>query len=303
MQVFYPKSQREEAQEIIRTRDFPITWTESDEAEGFTGGVFSHCVQGAPVEPVQQDGKNVGAIYKDQLATYCYLADVRGGEGTEAEQTERVLERLDNYLHQAGMTFSNVLRTWFYNRDILAWYDDFNRVRTDYFNKHDIFKRFIPASTGIGANNPFDAAIVASAFGIQSDLEGFSQRPVDSPLQCSATAYGSSFSRAVLSEAPDHRRLTISGTASIDPSGKTAHVGNLSAQIDLTLEVVEAILKSEGFSWEDTVRGIAYFRNAQDAKAMKDSATSHKIPVIPTVNVVCRDDLLYELEINALQAK
>ena len=64
---------------------------------------------------------------------------------------------------------------------------------------------------------------------------------------------------------PDHRRLYVSGTASIEPSGKTAHIGDPAKQISLTMEVVAAILESRRMTWADVSRAIAYFKDIKDA--------------------------------------
>ena len=72
---------------------------------------------------------------------------------------------------------------------------------------------------------------------------GMPAAAVPSPLQCPALDYGSSFSRAVELVAGDHRRLFVSGTASISPEGHTLHVGDVDAQVARTMEVVEAMLE------------------------------------------------------------
>ncbi len=204
------------------------------------------------------------------------------------------------------MDFSRVLRTWFYNDDILGWYADFNRVRTAFFKDHGVFDGLVPASTGIGARNPFGAALTASLIAVKpknTDVKSFA---VPSPLQCPALEYGSSFSRAVEYTAPDHRRLWISGTASIEPGGATVHLGDVVGQVKLTMEVVEAILTSRNMSWTDVSRGLAYARYADQAGAFSDYCRTRPLPDFPvmlTNNVVCRDDLLFEIEVDAMQAR
>ena len=126
---------------------------------------------------------------------------------------------------------------------------------------------------------------------------------IDSPLQGSATEYGSSFSRAVEVDLGDHRRLTISGTASIAPAGETVHVGDVTAQVELTMKVVRAILNSRGMDWAHVTRGVAYFRQPADMGSYLRWCQTNKVqnmPVIVTHHTVCRDDLLYEIEIDAV---
>ncbi len=101
---------------------------------------------------------------------------------------------------------------------------------------------------------------------------------------------------------PGYRWLTISGTASIDPAGNTAHLGDTARQIDLTLEVVHAILASRGMGWSDISRSVAYFREACDACLLNERLTRAGIPAFPAIPCrmdICRDDLLFELEADA----
>ena len=38
----------------------------------------------------------------------------------------------------AGMSFGNVMRTWFYLDRILEWYHEFNHVRTAFFRERKV---------------------------------------------------------------------------------------------------------------------------------------------------------------------
>jgi enamine deaminase RidA (YjgF/YER057c/UK114 family) len=127
---------------------------------------------------------------------------------------------------------------------------------------------------------------------------------VASPLQCPALQYGSSFSRAVEVSLADRRFLSISGTASIAPDGKTAHPGDVRAQIDLTMRVVAAILESRRMNWQSVASSIAYCRHAADAPVFREWLVAHglaDLPVLLTENDICRDDLLFEFEAAAVQ--
>jgi enamine deaminase RidA (YjgF/YER057c/UK114 family) len=101
---------------------------------------------------------------------------------------------------------------------------------------------------------------------------------------------------------PGSRAVLVSGTASIDPEGVTAHLGDVDAQIAFTIEVVEAILKSRNLDFQDVTRGNAYFKDSEGALTFKEHATRHGLPVsrlVVSQNDVCREDLLFELEVDA----
>jgi len=70
-------------------------------------------------------------------------------------------------LVQGGIKFSDVIRTWFYNDDILRWYGDFNQVRSKYLNRNKVFEGSIPAITGMEGRNHSGSALVIGFLVIQ----------------------------------------------------------------------------------------------------------------------------------------
>jgi len=285
---------------------WPITWLESEASpcDAPAGMEMQAITDGAlPIRALRMHDRVVGSTWEDSHAYHCYLGDLRDEDtGRPApEQARRVLEDMVDALAQAGMTFRHVYRTWFRNRDILAWYRDFNQVRTEFFNQHKVFEGVLPASTGISAANPCGAALVAGLWAMKPKHADTRACVVNSPLQDSACRYGSSFSRAVEVDRGDLRHLTISGTASIGPDGKTMHVGDIHAQVDQTMRVVRAILNSRHMDWPDVVRSLVYYRHPTDIGAYARWAAKQRVvlPVIELNHTVCRDDLLYEIEVAA----
>ena len=127
-------------------------------------------------------------------------------------------------------------------------------------------------------------------------------KEIGSPLQCPAPAYGSAFSRAMEINSGGWRRLLVSGTASIFPGGETAWVGNAKKQVDLSMEVVGAILQSRGMNFHDVTRATAYFQHPSFKPyfdAWLDARDLRHLPVVPTHSVICRGDLLFEIELDA----
>ena len=97
-------------------------------------------------------------------------------------------------------------------------------------------------------------------------------------------------------------RLFISGTASISPDGRTLWPEDARKQVAQTMQVVEAILQSRGFSFSDLTRATAYFKHCADVRAFTDWCASDgrfSLPVVFANCDVCRDDLLFELEADA----
>lgn len=267
----------------------------------------SVCLQalnGTQPTPIRIGKRIVGVTYEDAYARYCLLGNLQPEETdvSRGDQTTQTFELMETALDRAGMDFSNVVRTWFYLDRILDWYDEFNVARSRFFKERGVFDRLVPASTGVGLGNPTRCALMAEAFAVKPKDPRVLIQAVPSPLQCPALAYGSSFSRAVEIAAPDHKRLLISGTASIAADGSNAHLGDVKAQIVFTLQVVEAILKSRGMDWSHTSRAVAYFKRAEDMGALA-SLTDNALQGLPMAVVhadVCRDELLFELELDAI---
>ena len=272
------------------------------------GGMQLWAVSGTPVKPVVLNGRVVGRVFEDEHAEYCYLGNVVADhlDADNYTQTVETYENMKKALQQVGMEFHHIARTWVYLHDLLKWYDVFNRARTDFFKANGVFEHMVPASTGIGACLPSPAAIVCGALAVKPKSNAVKVFAVASPMQCPALDYRSSFSRAVEIDTPDYRQLLISGTASIEPGGKTVHLDDIDKQIDLTIQVMDAIIESRGLDWTHCSRAIAYYKEPAYMDRFLEYWRSTQRPYLPLVNIhadVCRDDLLFEIEADYLKAK
>ena len=287
-----------------------LTLLRGDGAPGGAGFLAAQVFSVEGVEPgtVSLDGKPVGFLYEDDTASFCRLRGVTSDDPTLSpkEQTARTFERVSRALESAGFAFSDVVRTWCYLDGLLEWYGEFNAARNAFFESEGVFEGLVPASTGIGAGNVFGTALVVDVLAARPKNGVVGIRSVESPMQNPALDYKSSFSRAVEIEVPGCRSLLVSGTASIDGGGKSVRLGDLHGQIELTLDVLEALLESRGMSWKDAFRGIAYFKNAADLGELEPIMRRRKIPEFSLISVpaaVCRDELLFELELDAVKTE
>lgn len=268
-------------------------------------GIYIHAVTGGSATPLWLGGHMIGTEFTDQYVRYLLIDNLLPeAQLTKNAQTRQLFERMEDSLLGKKMTFDNVVRTWLYLDNILDWYTTFNLTRDSFFKKRDVFKRLVPASTGVGGSNNAGVAIQASVLAAEALTEETTIQVVPSPLQCPALDYGSSFSRAVEIKTPETRRLYISGTASIDEDGPTLHTGDVDRQIAYTMDVVHAILTSRDMDWCDLVRGVAYFKHKTDFDRLSAYCKTHNLPDMPigcVQNDVCRDDLLFELEADAIK--
>ncbi len=305
--------------------DVPVTWVEGASCDGHAlAGLQIQAVTGTEVRlataersigraPRSSIAERAGAsatarVWRSGGATHCVLSGLAPARtnASPARQAAQLFCAIQTGLAEAGMEMKHVARTWFYLDDILSWYGEFNRVRNDFFDQHGISAANMPASTGVCGRNPAGAALTAAVWAVRPDDPAAElARTVASPGQCPAPDYGSAFSRAVEITANGFRQLLISGTASIAPGGKTCHVGDVEAQIDRTMEVIEGVLASRQMSLADTSRAVAYFKFAKDAAVFSKWLKQRGVKRLPLLNVccdICRPDLLFELELDALQA-
>ncbi len=270
---------------------------------GAPGGIQIAALSGANATPLYGERRLIGWHFEDSDAKYCLLGAVHPSDPSAppGHQTFDVLCAIRNALESVGMEFRHVARTWFYNDRILDWYAEFNRARIAFYQQHGV--SLPPASTGIGVANAGGGALAARAIAVMPKTDRVTVRRVESPLQCEASKYGSLFSRAVEIADPAARLLFVSGTASINLGGMTARSGDAMGQIEKTMEVVEALLAHHGTGLSDVTRAIAYFRDREHIPLWRQYCDSRRLPPLPVILTectICRDELLFEIELDAV---
>lgn len=124
-----------------------------------------------------------------------------------------------------------------------------------------------------------------------------------------AYAKPSSFSRGMRIELNGLTILLISGTASIDETGRSIHIGDFRAQASRTFANITALLASEGGTWHDIVRTSCYLRDIdRDYEAFNEERTAffreQELDPLPASTGIqaklCRPELLVEIEAIAM---
>jgi len=297
---FYENENKILAEKYFQSLSWPVTVIKQD---GNTWGTIITAIKSDKLETIYKNNIVIGKVFQDKYADYCYLGGLANYTKKDAKSLFQIIE---SELNRIDMNFTNVARTWFYLNDLISWYDEFNKDRSDHFEAANVLKNMIPASTGISASNNENSNLLSSVFSIKSKDDNIKIYTVVSPLQCPALDYKSSFSRAVEIDHPDYRQLIISGTASIDPEGNTAHIGDIYKQISLTMEVVKAILNSRNMIWENVTKGIVYFKDIENIKTFNDYCENNNINELPLAMLkadICREELLFEIEMDAVVIK
>jgi len=145
-----------------------------------------------------------------------------------------------------------------------------------------------------------------------SAASSLSQHAITSPnVLCEAYDYPipSSFSRGMRVDLPCASIIYISGTASVDEHGNTAHPGDLAAQVRRTYRNITELLRSEGATWHHVVRTTCYLRDiGRDYDEFNRLRTEfyreQRLDPLPASTGIeahlCREDLLVEIEAIAM---
>lgn len=283
----------------------PVTWISQPDKETVYPLSFQvHAVSGIQVQPLIFENKKLGCRFSDTHADYAQLHILpENNNATNFDQAEDTFCQMQNTLNSIGLDFSNTLRTWLFTNDILSWYDQLNKARDNFFIRHDIFNKLVPASTGIGVANPSDCALTTELFAAKPKDETVRIEKITSPMQCEALDYKSTFSRATKLTAPDHSRMYVSGTASIAQNGDTVFLDDTAKQVEMTLKVAEALIKNGDMDWPDAARSMVYFKDSKDFPLFDTCCKQFGID-IPHVKIeadVCRDELLFEIEMTLIK--
>jgi len=230
------------------------------------------------------------------------------GDASHAAQVERALGRVAARLEAVGVAFENVVRTWYYLADITAWYAEFNAARNRSYARHGLLSTAagprLPASTGVGGRNPAGAAVVADVLAFVPDAPD--RTPVErmeNPSQFPAWKYGAAFARGVALHAAGSTFIEVSGTAAVGADGQSLHPGDGPAQVEVTLDLVATLLAQRGGRLDQIAAATAYVRRPQDQQHLRTALCRRgreSLPLVCAVADICRPELLFELEAQAI---
>lgn len=260
------------------------------------------------------EGRAVGKTFCYQNICYLSVASLgpRGelrGMPRRQEHAVSMFEQANQILTAHGLSYRNVARTWIYLPKLLSWYGEFNAARRHAYREFGLLDGekpvWLPASTGIQGDCPLGRECMMDFLAI-SRLEGgtLETQMLNSPGQCQASQYGSSFSRAVEVRDESVSRVYVSGTASIDEEGNTVHIGDPEKQIRHTLNVVRELLASRNHDFSDVAHCVAFLKRPEYSTPFRRIAEEEGLDyrgVIETAADICRDELLFEVEVMTIK--
>ncbi len=263
-----------------------------------------------------------------QGITWAYLANVQPESSAESvyDRSLSAFQSAGVRLHDAGLRFDEVVRTWLYLGNITAAegqtsrYLELNRARTDYYRNRNFGdgrvprewnKPVFPASTGIGARG---IEVALGCIALKAERPGAVLIPLENPGQTAAYDYAHQhgtkspkFARAMAVVTGESVATFISGTASITASD-TRYADNFQRQTQQTLDNIEVLISPDNFRQHgfpgmgatlgDLALARVYLKRPEDyghARAICQKRWG-KLPAIFVVGDICREELLVEIE-------
>ena len=275
---------------------------------GPVAGVQVHAISGeVETEVVYVDGKPRGRLLRTPGHRFITLSGISYPQLSRAtDQARSCLEKAEVALRELGVDFLSVARTWMWLGDILSWYDEFNRVRNQFFTERGIIgdgtRQLMPASTGIGLGVADRNGCGMDLFAVVEPADATQYLQVGGKQQC-AYDYGSAFSRASQTATPAGRTVFVSGTAAIDAAGATTNIDDAAGQINATIDNVRAVLRDTNVTDDDLVHVIAYCKTKDIERVFNSIKTKYNWPWLTAICDICRPDLLFEIEATALAKK
>ena len=220
-----------------------------------------------------------------------------GGGGDAYTQALAMFEVAERLLARAGMEFADVVRTWIWLRDIDRDYASLNRARRAFFTSRRVDPP--PASTGIGGGPAAAGHDLCLAVYAVRSTSPIARAPMSAPTLNEAPQYGADFARGMRVARANHVALHVSGTASVDERGRTAHPGDFGAQAERMLVNLRALLEGQGAGFGDVVSAVTYVKRPADASDLRARLRAAGFTGFPHALVeapICRPDLLCETE-------
>jgi enamine deaminase RidA (YjgF/YER057c/UK114 family) len=303
--------------------DNPFTYIQGNPpwGEGLAGIIIravSSSAQEKGVWTITDNAVPCGRGWQLNGTKYLILQNIQGSPDkadsiqTRTVQAQHMFERADRILKEYGATYMNVVRTWIYLSDILAWYEEFNEARNRTYRDFGIMPGqnshlLLPASTGIQGTvlNGVAATMDLLAVVPKDDSQPLVKR-MSSSRQIEPYHYYSAFSRGLLIREPDISELQISGTAAIDEQGQSLYPGDIRGQINYTFDAIDALIRQQAASLEDICAATVFVKRPEDVHIFREIANSRGLEDFPCVCVladICREELLFEIDAEAVSTK
>lgn len=259
------------------------------------------------------ENKKIGTIVSSNHFRYAYLIGISDNTNNHNRLYDRFSDvwlLINSLLDENDFKVKDLVRTWIYLKDINNSYPEFNSSRNDFFNQVGIDfssdSNLLPASTCIGSMLDGDKNISIDLLCIDARMPYPVRKRIYNSLQNEAEGenylFKPSFSRGMLLEDLEHKEIQISGTASVNKSGKTIFIDDCAKQFDQTLKNMNQLLSINNMSFSDIVESTCFFKNLNYQKKLNREIPEDVSDTIVEADV-CRDNLLTEIDGIAIKIK
>ncbi|MDD5587018.1 MAG: Rid family hydrolase [Alphaproteobacteria bacterium] len=225
----------------------------------------------------------------------------------EVQTHEAFKDLIESLTSQKANLRDHCVRTWIFMKNVDAFYRGMVNARYEVFAKEGLgSKTHTIASTGIegACEHQFDLMSM-DAYSVP-DLKPGQMTYLNDYSRLSRTeVYNVNFERGTRVAWADRALHIISGTASIDGTGKTMYYdGDVMRQAERMFGNVDALLRAGSATIDDMMHMIVYLRDPAD-HARIDAYMNERFASIPYIIVegaVCRPDWLIEVEGMAIAA-
>ncbi|MAJ61491.1 MAG: hypothetical protein CBC48_17005 [bacterium TMED88] len=262
-------------------------------------------VHGPPEGPGEAGTEPKGVRVAREGEVHLYASGLYGRGEAASEQALSMFQVAEAMLEKSGLAWTDVVRTWIHLAQIDQDYSALNEARRSFFQSRSLNP--VPASTGIGGQpvSPEHRLSLGLYACRLPESVIRHKRPMSASTLNEAPTYGADFVRGMRVEDGKRVSLYVSGTASIDEEGRTAHVGNIEAQIERMLLNVSALLTEQGADARDIVSATTYLKEPGDRGLLLDRyqrAGFQGFPHTLVIAPICRPELLCEVEVVAVRA-
>jgi len=218
-----------------------------------------------------------------------------------AVQTREAFAALTGVLAgQLATLRDHCVRTWVYVKDVDVFYQEMVASRMALFEEQGLTRdtHYI-AATGIeGACAHRYDTVLLDAYSVVGLVPEQVRYLNDLTRLCHTKDYNVTFERGTRIRYAERAHYFISGTASIDASGRVMHVGDVARQLERTLGNVAALLAAGGAGLDDMTHLLVYLRDPADF-AWANAYLAERFPDMPMLilrGAVCRPEWLIEVE-------
>lgn len=282
---------------MISSTTLPLVPRYSPDARGALGAVaFGRAVDGAVYVPMRQLGEPLLEIWPARADDDVLFGSVSFETAEPLESVTRAAyAKLIDDVRKAGYPF--FLRMWNHVGSINDHDGGQERYQLFCAGRHDAF---VAAGYHHGTDLPAASAVGMPGRGLVIYFLA-AREPgvqVENPRQVSAYDYPPQYGP----KSPSFSRLTawrdtlfVSGTSSV-LGHATVHEGNVMAQLDETLQNIEAVLGRAGKSMRDVAAAKTYLRHSADYERV-----AQRLAGVFPANLfleadICRSNLLIEIE-------